>query len=190
MIIGVTGYKGSGKNEIGRILEQWGFYQVALADTVKSMALAINPIVRAFHFPKHPERLATVVSVMGWEKAKENPEVRGILQRLGTEGGRAVLGPYVWINALEQRLDNLRAVAKEQDDWQPDFVVTDVRFPNEALWIQRNLEGQVWRVNRPGCESDGHASESSVDLIDPDVVIDNDGTLDDLAVQVTAAMGL
>jgi len=182
MIIGVTGHIGSGKNEVGKVLEHFGYRQVALADTLKTMALALDPIVETYHFPKHPERLRTVVGLLGWEKAKANPEVRRLLQRLGTEAGREILGESVWISALQTRMASLLAT-----DNVKDFVVTDVRFPNEADWI-RDLNGQVWKVLRQGCNGDRHASERGVGEIDADVYITNDGTLEELWQRVVAVM--
>lgn len=63
------------------------------------------------------------------------------------------------------------------------LVVTDVRFPNEAEAIQRE-GGIVIRVLRPGMGGDAHASETSVDLINPNFVIINDGTFDTLRSRV------
>ena len=43
----------------------------------------------------------------------------------------------------------------------PRIVITDVRFDNEATWIQ-SLGGEVWRVERPGIEQNSHVSEEPI----------------------------
>jgi len=68
------------------------------------------------------------------------------------------------------------------------FVVSDVRFINEATWV-RKQGGVIWRVHRdlagPVRE---HVSESEQDDIKPSLTIHNNGTLDDLRVSVREAL--
>jgi hypothetical protein len=67
------------------------------------------------------------------------------------------------------------------------LAITDLRFENEAQRIL-NLGGEVWRVNNPSCESDGHDSEQML----PDSLvtyeIDNSGSINDLELEVERAM--
>lgn len=60
-------------------------------------------------------------------------------------------------------------------------VLADCRFPNEAAMV-RQLGGQIWQVVRPGHNPpcNGHASENDGSAFNPDVVITNNGTLDEL----------
>lgn len=142
MIIGVTGYAQHGKDSTGNVLiERHGFVRYAFADQLKSMALALNPVVQSYTFPRHPDTLQGVVGFLGWEKAKELGEVRRFLQVLGTEGVRDHLGEDAWINALDRSLNN-DGLTRDSN-----IVITDVRFPNEALFVHRN-GGEVWRVKR------------------------------------------
>lgn len=66
-------------------------------------------------------------------------------------------------------------------------LITDCRFENEAQRI-RDLGGQVWKIEREGAGAGNHASEQELpgELID--LVIDNNGTFDDLKAAVTVAM--
>lgn len=185
-IIGVTGQMGAGKNAIGKILEGHGYTQVGFADQLKSMALVLNPFI-PFTGAGFPERLSVLVGDRGWEAAKEFPEVRRFLQVLGTEGVRAHLGEDAWIRALERRLWPIRfqenvTIGELMDATAVEYqyVITDVRFGNEAVAIKR-WGGEVWRVERPGFEGDGHASETEVNSIPVDRTFVNDGTLEDLA---------
>ena len=153
-LIGIVGYAQHGKDSVGRMLvEGHGFTRYAFADQLKSMAFVLNPIVQTYVFPKHPERLQTLVSLLGWDKAKEIAEVRRFLQVLGTEAVRDHLGENSWVDALGKKLkdDGAWAWDSEEDQnewwWTKNVVVTDVRFPNEAEWI-REMEGELWRVKR------------------------------------------
>lgn len=95
---------------------------------------------------------------------------RLILQLLGTEGGREVIHPNIWVNSTLNGL-------KESDR----VIVTDTRFPNEVAGIKRR-DGIVVRVIRPNKVSTStHISETSLnDYTDWNYVIVNDGTLEDL----------
>jgi hypothetical protein len=129
---------------------------------MKELLLLLNPIVRSFAFPKHPERLATVVELQGWEKAKENPEVRALLQRFGTQVGRQGLGEDVWIGALAKSTKGFYADRK--------IVIPDIRFTNESDFIRKQMRGEVWGVDRPdfdnGLGANGtHESERDIPLL-------------------------
>lgn len=163
-IIGLTGFKGSGKDEVGRILtERYGYRRVAFADALKKLA-----------------------EVIGWNGDKTEQSrcdccgmLRGreLLQVLGTEGVRDTLGTDVWLNHVRRKIG--------YDPTQPfggRWVITDVRYPNEAEGLR--MEGVIWRVVRNGHFGDSHASETSVDALPIDNSIYNFGNLDDLEVAV------
>lgn len=172
MMIGVSGYARAGKDTVGAYLtENHGFTRLAFADTLKRFALAINPIVFASD-DGEILRLYTLLEESGfdWEQAKKLNEVRELLQRIGTEGGREILGENVWVDGT------LNGIDPHGDNW----VVTDVRFPNEAAAI-KGRGGFVWRVERPDTKPvNGHPSETALDDYPFDAVIENNGTLEDL----------
>jgi len=104
---------------------------------------------------------------------------RQIFQKLGTEAVRSVFGGDVWVKRLALSLDVIRHT--------DDVVVSDVRFPEEADYI-RSQGGVIVEVTRPtaglsGAEGE-HASETSV--ITPDIILRNDGTIDDLHKKIDA----
>lgn len=173
MIIGISGYAESGKDTIGSILEEHGgFVRVGYADKLRAAAAAINPIVQASHGGGPVLRYNNLVAKYGYDEAKKVcPEVREFLQRLGTECGRNVFGDDFWVEALWRELDN-----KQTDN----YVITDVRFRNEALAI-KSRKGEVWRVDRPGVgPKNNHPSETALDGWHFDARISNGGTIDDL----------
>lgn len=185
MIIGMTGKARSGKNTAADMyvealdgdVEVFGF-----ADPLKEMALEGNPIV---FFAPEPDgslrllRLADVVEDIGWERAKdEYPEVRRHLQWLGTNVVRRVRETY-WVDQGIERARAARAAGKH-------VIITDIRFPNEAeaVWSQAGMVVKTVRPGLGGGENGGHSSETSIDLIEEDVTLLNDGSLDDLRAKV------
>jgi hypothetical protein len=112
-----------------------------------------------------------------------------MLQRLGTEAVRGQLHEDAWVLSLFQRLGAEDVV-----------VISDVRFPNEVAAI-RARRGVVLRVERPapaveaaGAEAilagrdPNHASERALDGVEADIVIANDGGLEELASATRAAV--
>jgi hypothetical protein len=66
------------------------------------------------------------------------------------------------------------------------IIIKDIRFENEADYI-RSMGGQVWHIVREGAVAvNAHASEAGIKIADEDVVIDNNGTLEDYAANLAA----
>ncbi|QJD50709.1 deoxynucleoside monophosphate kinase [Streptomyces phage Issmi] len=174
LIIGLSGYARSGKNEAANVLVTRGWRQAAFADKLRDFLYALNPLIPG-HYGAGNLRLRTLIDRTGWDYAKVTyPEVRALLQRAGTEAGRDVLGQNVWVDALlNQHAD------------APALVVTDCRFPNEADAI-RARGGILIRVDRPGVGpakdkyGRAHVSETSLDDYDFDHRLINDGSVVDL----------
>ena len=170
MIIGLSGYAQTGKDTIAEhLVEHYGFTRIAFADPIRQALYALDPMI-----PDYPAlggiRLSWIVDKSGWENVKkESPEVRRMLQRLGTEVARNRWGDDFWVDlamAKANRLDNV--------------VITDVRYPNEYDAIVK-AGGQVWRVEKPGVSAvNAHASETALDGHTFDWNIPNYGTREDL----------
>jgi hypothetical protein len=112
---------------------------------------------------------------------------RLMLQLLGTEAGREIIHPNIWVNALFadfRPLDPEKAfsngdVLDYTDCTFPNWVITDCRFPNEAEAIMERV-GIVIRISRGYGNTGTHASETALDGCTFDYDIDNNGTLDNL----------
>lgn len=178
MLIGMMGFAGAGKDaSAGFLTYDHGFTRVAFADTLREMAYALDPWIEVYD---KFERLTSIVDRKGWDDAKQIPDVRRTLQRMGTEAGRDVLGRNIWVDTAFDSKIIPALNAKEK------VVITDVRFPNEIHRLQA-AGGILWRVERPGMgPRNGHVSETAWTKFTPDVVIVNDGTLDDLGQKVRA----
>jgi dephospho-CoA kinase len=170
MIIGLSGYASAGKDTVSQILvDKFGYKRMAFADSIRDILYTLNPLAQKGIYIKQ------LVDEYGWDIAKQDPEVRRLLQVLGTEVGREFFGDDIWVDTLIAKI--------EPED---KVVITDVRFPNEAREINY-LAGQIWRVNRNGIEAvNEHVSETQMDNYDFDFVINNNGSLEDLEQYITA----
>ena len=175
-LIGIGGYAGTGKDAVATILEDsHGFYGTFMSQPLNAALCRLNPQVEVRHGEVF--RYVDLINQLGYTKAKELPEVRRLLQAMGTEVGRDMFGQTVWIDQLRNYL-----AAQKPDD---DVVVTGIRFPNEASMI-RELGGELWWMYRPGYGPvNSHSSDNSLSLRHFDRVVVNDGTLEDLEQLVT-----
>ena len=172
MIIGLSGYARSGKDEVAKILvEDYGYKRVAFADKIRELLLETNPQV------KDGFRIESVVGAYDWDQAKVLfPEIRHLLQSLGV-GARKTFGDEFWIY---QALKDLNS--------KDNIVISDVRFLNEAECIKQR-DGQIWRVKRPGVAAfNAHISESDLDGYKVDKILSNGGTLEELELLVHTRM--
>lgn len=172
-IIGLTGYAQSGKDTLAAILvDRYGYRRVAFADTIREFIYEVNPMVAC----SPTGYLKDLVNLVGWDKAKQEPQVRRLLQDLGV-AARKLIDEDIWVKVA------LRSVSPEDR-----VVITDVRFENEAKHIS-DLGGQLWRVKRPGVEAvNAHISETQLDGYKVDQIFLNNGTLDELKLLVQVRM--
>lgn len=117
---------------------------------------------------------------------------RLLMQLIGTECGRDIIHPDIWVNGLfnEYKIDKIT-------NEYPDWIITDLRFPNELARIKK-YEGVSIKVVRPKEASTGnqnidfilnktpnfgttpHYSEIALNNARFDYTIINDGSLIDL----------
>lgn len=179
MIVGLSGKARAGKDTVGAYLvERYGFERRSFADELRRSALELNPLL---HLDSGQWvgnwRLAEIVDRLGWEQAKELPEVRLFLQQFGRVM-RSVWEP-VWVEAAMKGLDR-----------DVSYVFTDVRFVNEAERIRR-LGGEVWRVHRPdaGLVVGGDdSSETELDGFRFDASLRNESTIEAVHADVDTLM--
>lgn len=183
-LIGLCGYAQVGKDTAASLLINAGWERVAFADKLRDVLYAMNPIVGSFDDGEWPffrddqddVRVRGIVDACGWDEAKTSAvEIRQLLQRLGTEAGRENIDNNIWVGLGEDKIEAA---------FPNPVVVTDCRFQNELALIKRRKGTLVW-IDRPGVEpANAHASEHSVSRSDCDLVLDNDGSIEDLAVKV------
>ena len=189
-LIGLVGFIGSGKGTFADILvERHGFVKESFANGVKDATATVFGWNRQMLEGDTTQSRAWREQPDAFWSKKFNKEFtpRLALQLMGTEAGRDVFDENLWIYSLERRL---------QDD--KNYVIADVRFPNEIKAIQE-MGGKVIRVKRgpnpdwyytaldfnmkAGTEKPDdsiHFSEWAWIGTALDAVVDNNRTVDDL----------
>lgn len=157
MIIGITGYKGHGKDTAAKVFIRRNYRQDMFAYSLKEACkLIFNLTDKEIN-----DRVLKEKKLDRWPYLSP----REILQYVGTDMFRASF-PKVWVNSLLGRINDNEKV-----------VVTDVRFPDEAEAL-RSLGAKIIRVVRPDMvPTDLHESERHIPTIPVDVEIINDGTV-------------
>tara|TARA_B100000902_G_scaffold324174_1_gene318260 strand:+ start:3031 stop:3732 length:702 start_codon:yes stop_codon:yes gene_type:complete len=203
MIVGITGFIGSGKDTVAKMLVEKGAVQDSFAAPLKDLCASV------FGWPRDMLQGDTIES----RDFRETPDMywtrklgidqftpRLALQLLGTEIMRTHFNQDIWLDSLEYRIRK-----NEQQDTM--VVVSDCRFKNE-LDLIKSLNGIVVHVIRDELpewyETAVHANKGSVPAkhtmetrfakvhasewkwvgYDFDYVISNKGSLEDLEQEV------
>lgn len=176
MIIGLQGYAGSGKSTVADILvDNYNFVLVDMSEPVHRALCALDPIVEAGY------RYSEVMELLGYTAAKRIPEVRQLLQRMGTEVGRNLLWGDIWVEQAELKIEQL------METGHSDIVVPNIRFDNEMQMVH-NLKGSIWTVVRDKVgKVSNHVSEHLPES-HPSAVIENNATVLDLEHRVDTAL--
>lgn len=196
-LIGITGYARHGKGSIAKVLEKRGYTVLSFAEPVRQFLYALNPCMRTKWGSIVSLRAA--VDSYGWDAAKNVlPELRGYLQRCGTDAAKPIFGDRCWASIGINKAHAVIAAGGK-------VCFDDTRFPveeGEAIYSARfdmeypsapmDVLGfcgidvdavQIWRVTR--FNADGtifdngigtdHPSESQVQYFEPDEEIENHG---------------
>lgn len=167
LLIGLTGKARSGKDTVGKYLvDVYGYRTYAFAEPLKqACAFMFGVDIDYFYNPLLKEK---VIPEWGYSP-------RQMAQKLGTEGGRELFRQDIWIVRAQVELNKYLTNQRPRA-----VVVTDVRFDDEAAWIRKN-GGQVWQIDRKGIQKvSEHKSEAGIILQEEDIVINNNGTLEEL----------
>lgn len=94
---------------------------------------------------------------------------RLLMELLGTPCGREIIHPNIWVNSLMSKYKPLKLSEYNPSKW----IITDVRFPNEAKAI-KDRGGILIKVNRPQAEIRDTNPEKALDnYTEWDYEIDN-----------------
>lgn len=172
MIIAFAGYKGSGKSEAVNTLIQLRFTDVKMAAPLKQMLTAMYYYCGLTYEETNRRLEGDLKEVPDPWLMGQTP--RHAMQQLGTEW-RNSIDPLLWIPMWKRRVHMLK----------PNPVCcSDIRFATEVISL-REVGGKLIWIDRPGTQSDGHASEQSIRHL-ADHVITNDQDLEHLQQQVRA----
>lgn len=176
-IIALTGPAGSGKDlTASKMISQLEWRHPKAVIKTLSFAAPIKAAVAAI--------LGCSVSYLEHRDFKETSlaeshdlemSPRQLMQILGTEWGRQLIDPQIWIKTAQHRFESF-----EQAAVPADYVfITDLRFDNEHEWVKSH-GGTVILIDRPSAAPvAGHASEAGLAL-PPTYTINNHGSLDAL----------
>ena len=188
MIIGIAGRCRSGKTELAKICEKYGYERIYFALPLKQLCadlldVSIDELNRA-KAEKYEigvtigEDMCQIISeeteiplniVMEKCNGVVIKDVRHMLQFIGTD----LIRKY----NTDWHVNRIR----EMIDINKDYVIDDVRFPNEKAMVEE-LGGDCWFVIRTAIENvSNHESETSITWNDCwNKVIINDSTLSNL----------
>lgn len=117
-------------------------------------------------------------SYFGWDGNKDE-HGRKLLQYVGTDVIRTK-NPSLWVDFVAMILQYFN------ENWEY-VIIPDCRFPNEInRMAEAGFDTTHVRVLRPGFQSplteeqQNHPSETALDDTNPDVYIENSGTIEDL----------
>ena len=167
ILIGLCGPAGCGKDTVARHMANCAFTRYTLAMPLKKGLEAMLGIDLGVWDDR--QRKEAVIPWLG-----KSP--RQVAQTLGTEWGRQLVHPDLWVKLMLRKWDEVR------HSLSPRMVVTDVRFDNEAAAIIE-AGGTVWRIDREGVAPvAAHSSEAGVSRNLITGVVKNYGSLDELEV--------
>lgn len=166
-VIALTGLMGAGKTTCAmHLTDKHNYRRIRFAGPLKDMAYAFGLSWRHIDGDLKEEPCDLL--------AGKSP--REFMQLLGTEFGRNLIDPNIWVRAWHH------AVAQVPEGI--GIVVDDCRFPNEAQ-AARELSGRarIVRVVREGSEAPA-AHISELQAFHADTIIINSGSKEDLYRQI------
>jgi len=203
-IIGIHGYIESGKDTVANIIKKidverdWKIKK--FASKLKQIATILTGIPsemfenqdfkktylgNEWDITKKTDHTLIENGKAASEYIESKMSIRDMLQKLGTEAMRNGLHPDVWVNAL--LCDYKKTKDKDEEYTHPNWIISDLRFPNEYDAIKKK-GGFCIKVVRPvvdkSTSEQQHISEYALDYHTFDYTLDNSGDIDDLEKEV------
>ena len=201
--VGLGGKFQSGKDAFAdELVSQYGYHKLGMSDVLADALFELNPYIptrfqgseliydeirkeldwNGFNPVDPLIRYRVLTGQIGYVRAKRFPEVRRLLQMLGTEVGRNMIHPNVWVDVMMRRAQQLRSQGHP-------VVITGIRYENELDAVER-LGGAtvyVWRDRAEAAFIEQHHSTNahSSEQLRPErfqELLFNNGSLDDLRV--------
>lgn len=163
LLIGIGGKLAAGKDTLAdHLVVAHGFVKHGMSEPLATALYTLNPLVsmefennrtwaedagidleQSSSTPGAPviERYRELIDHIGYTQAKRIPEVRRLLQVLGTEVGRDQLDIDTWTNIARRKIREVR-------DAGVPVILTGIRFTNERDMILEEGGTLVW-IERP-----------------------------------------
>ena len=176
MIIGLSGAAGCGKSTAAQWLVNYeGFIELSFAKPLKAAVADIFGFTNdQLYHPVCKEQIDTY-----WHKSP-----REIMQIVG-DGFRNLIDKDIWVTSLKRVIES--PVYRGRD-----IVIADVRYPNECKFI-RQIGGVCVCIKRAApslldSRLQKHPSETALDDMVFEHVLENDGNLTDLYVKLNTLL--
>lgn len=174
-VIGIGGYKGSGKDTLGNHLVdhinekgERHAIRIGFADALKVHCVEKYGVdLELCHADNHTKN-TTLTGVNWFDMPREIQEkfryskaddqrltYRELLQIEGTELGRDKFGEDIWLEKITENINSI------ESDKPLTIIITDVRFDNEAQYIMSN-GGHVIRILSTLNNRDAHSTEMGI----------------------------
>jgi hypothetical protein len=161
-VIAFTGPKGVGKTTFANYFADWAILELSeltyasvcsFAQPIKEM---LKPLLDSWAFNAENKEKA--------EFGLCGKTPREMLQTLGTEWGRKLIGKDIWLEVMKDRISDSKSNL---------ILIDDLRFVNEAEFLKANYDTTIILLKRDGIEYTGeHASEQPLPEYFIDEVID------------------
>ncbi len=166
-VIAFMGKKLSGKTTAGKYLvEKHDYVRVRFAQTLKDML---------YEFGLSHEELDGSLKEVPCVKLGGKTPVQA-MQTLGTEWGRELMYPNIWVDALNREIEFHMSMGLKR------FVIDDLRFVSEKEYLdglREKYNVRIVRIERDGTDSGSHKSETEMDKIEVEYHINNGFLLED-----------
>lgn len=202
-VIALTGRAGSGKDTTAQILQyildssdldQVVNVQEEILDSFESQIFSGYNDVSNYHILKFAWPVYQIVGIL----LNRNPEMimldrkfkdtiqykkltgRQLLQKVGTECFRDVIGTDIWLDIMDRHLSGLYSQGNVDG-----VIISDLWFVNEAEFLAEKWKATIIKMaGRDSGVPVTHPSEAEISLIEHDHYLYNSGTLVQLAVHL------
>jgi|LakWasMeta4_LOW4_FD_contig_21_680576_length_1262_multi_5_in_0_out_0_3 hypothetical protein len=172
IIIGLAGRKQVGKSTAAEYLVDCGFERHSFAAPLKNM---VKSLLTDLGYGNRVDFLMDEGKEFLLPCVFKSP--RWMMQTLGTEWGRTLIDPDLWIEVARRNISKSRC----------SVVFDDIRFENEA-WLIRSMGGFVIHIDRESSQVDSHVSEAGINRANDDRVVVNAGSITDFLADINATV--
>ena len=175
-LICIVGNIGAGKSTVADILKNRGYEEIMFAGPVKEIGLILGFENKELYGSQEDKlKINDFWGVSG----------REFMQKFATDMMRNELPKHINMN-MDNKTIWVRLCEKKIIDMLKDnkkIIVSDGRFFDEIDMI-KTLGGKIIKIVRNNSYQQNHESETYISNLHADIIIDNNGTLDELAEQI------
>lgn len=184
MVIGLAGKSGSGKTTTAQMISDWCsanyvlFFQDSFARKLKEVCNTLFGWTDA------------QMDDQGFKSGRfdskySNMTRRDVMESLGTGWGRCKVRKSLWVDFVH---DRMKKVAAEVGSNRALFLVTDVRFNNEASMIRSCPNSKIIHLGNSGVQEYVHVASEDIDLRTETLMLRDDTIIGFLKYQLSDSL--